>query len=318
MAAVTDNSQPPGPDERPAPGEDEQQPRLDPEQWRQFQEFQRFQEYLRYTRGNGSGEAGGELAEWRPTQPPVPAQPRDPVPYRLQQAGPDGAPADAPTPPTGQPQLHQQMAGMQQQLTRISETQEAAERRANPPLWRKILRNKWVHRLVVLAVLLALGPWIVTSLIGSDSTEDGATKLNTPLRRAEKSFLNPEDAVPFVYYSIAELSADPGNRKGAELFCTKAFNANAARDFARVAGAADCAGAALSISSRVTDATGYRAARGPDFRPDQLRSGTITESPCDIRVSGGPRLGEFTLSRYDDTGRWEITGVAEGAPCPGR
>jgi hypothetical protein len=37
-------------------------------------------------------------------------------------------------------------------------------------------------------------------------------------------------------------------------------------------------------------------------------------SSCDLIVSGGPRLGTFTVTKQDQG--WEITGYAAQQPCP--
>lgn len=306
MAAVTDNSPPPGPDERPAqPEPGDEPPRLDPEQWRQFQEFQRFQEYLRFTQGegagqtgNGSGQPGSELTEWRASQRPVPAQPRDAVPYA-------GSP-EAPTPPTGQPQLHNQLAGMQQQLAQLTEAQQAAERRANPPLWRKVLRNKWLHRLVVLAILLTLGPWIVSSLIGSDDKAQEDAKTARPGTRVEKNTREktPQDAVTFVYDEAAYLMDYPDPRAAAAKPCGRAFYPQGAAEFARVLGQPTCEQALISMAKQVTDPDRYELPSIPGVY-GQLRE--VRLGACQITVAGGPPMGEFDLKK-DERGNWAISG----------
>ena len=82
------------------------------DEYRRFQEFQRFQDYQRFVEAQRQG-----------ANLPVPVQPGQPVPHHEQPQA-----------------LEAQLDSMRQQLARI-------EKRPNPPLWKKILGNRWVHRL---------------------------------------------------------------------------------------------------------------------------------------------------------------------------
>ena len=138
MADVAENEPPALPS-----GADEPTPPrgMDAAEYRRFQEFQRFQDYQRFVQQQGGGP---------PANLPVPMQPGVPV-------QPGGVPVQ-PGAPVPQHPVEAQLAGMQQQLARI-------ERVTNPPLWQKILRNKWLHRAVWLVIIVALASWGVPKLI---------------------------------------------------------------------------------------------------------------------------------------------------------
>jgi hypothetical protein len=318
MAVVTDNPNPGEQPEhnQPAPREE---PRLDPEQLRQFREFQRFQEYLRFTAASGSAQPrdairGDEIEPWTPTQVPVPAQETAPMPYR------PAGPPDPPTPPTGNPQLHQQLAGMQQQLTELTEAQRKAERAANPPLWRKILRNKWLHRLLALIVLLLVGSWVLNHYFGKDPNEtDKQAERPGTLQRKKVPIPNPEDTVHFVYQNTADAKTAPaGATRSASDICSIAFSDSGQQAFAMAFAKPDCVAAVLYISNRVDNVAEYSArAQSRDLVRFHDRARTrATMSSCEMDVSGGPLLGRFELAR-DNFGGWQITGFTrELAPCP--
>ncbi|MGH3621652.1 MAG: hypothetical protein ACRDQ5_07660 [Sciscionella sp.] len=310
MAVVTDN---PNPGEQPEQNQPapQEEPRLDPEQLRQFREFQRFQEYLRFTAANGSAQQGDEIQgnqiqPWTPPQVPVPAQETAPVPYR------PAGPPDPPTPPTGNPQLHHQLAGMQQQLTELTETQRKAERAANPPLWRKILRNKWLHRLVALIVLLLVGSWAFNSVFDTNGSQD-RREAGNPLPKSRSRQLpdQPTDTVHYLYELVASGRTQGVPQRACFVFTDTATSLQFARDM----GAETCQDAIRLIAGEVTDPNAYA---NPTV-PDSAKRGTpqqVTVSSCASDVSGGPRLGAFTLDRQQD-GTWIISGHRnEPEPCP--
>lgn len=310
MAVVTDNQRPWEPEQnQPAP---RQEPRLDPEQLRQFQEFQRFQAYLRFTATSGTATQGDEIQPWTPPQVPVPAQETTPVPYRL----PEPPAADPPTPPTGNPLLHRQLAGVQRQLTELTEAQRRAERATNPPLWRKILRNKWVHRLIALIVLLLVGSWLFGPKKNETKEQQAKPITGEEMRVPERT---PLDAVYFVYYQAAglpELHTTSAQYKAATELCGRDFTPPGSDAFGRAFGKDRCADALLAISKLISNPDAY----GEQFTSNTglhfTSPGHAYISSCELNVEGGPLLGKFTLTR-DSNGGWPITGFSrEHRPCP--
>src|SRR6201992_1162781 len=133
---------------------------MDAAEYRRFQEFQRFQDYQRFVQQQGGGP---------PANLPVPMQPGVPV-------QPGGVPVQ-PGAPVPQHPVEAQLAGMQQQLARI-------ERVTNPPLWQKILRNKWLHRAVWLVIIVAVAsvgvPKLLHHYLGSGTDQNPAAPGNLP------------------------------------------------------------------------------------------------------------------------------------------
>ncbi|MGH3499416.1 MAG: hypothetical protein ACRDQA_00725 [Nocardioidaceae bacterium] len=277
----------------------------DAEQWRQFQEFQRFQAYLRYTRSSeglpqqgGEGDGGQEpvpLPE-APQQPPPPAQPPATLPPGpLQQA-----PQQSQLPQQSQEQQSQeQLLTIQQQLGEVVASQQRTERELNPPLWKKVLRSPWLHRLVVLIIVIALASWAYNHFFGSSGEEGQPAVPKAP--PGQQGGLNaapgrPDRTIQNLYASIATKGDATCN-----LF-TKAGK----RDFARDFHARDCSGAVGKIRKRVTDSNSYSILRFQDAVVTKTAT-TATISSCRVDVSGGPSLGAFTLTKQP-TGGWYVSG----------
>ena len=262
------------------------------EQIRQFQEFQRFQAYLRFSESQGeppAQQSGGEL---------VPVQPQQPPP-----SGSAPAPQPGPQLPPGLP-LDAQLAGMREQLARI-------ERAANPPWWRKLLRSRLVRWPILLLILAAIGIWGVPALvnhyIGGTPTPGGASAAQ-PAPKTESNELpkSPNDTVSDLYLFIA------GNHAPQACFL---FDNDTKTRFAQQFHAATCEAAVATLNKQVTNAGSYGY---PDLSllPSAAANQTgITISSCKFAVSGGPRLGTFTLTKHTDGG-WEITGYEAQQACP--
>lgn len=265
---------------------------VDPDHITLFHEFQRFQAYLRFVR---QGE------ETTPGQPPAHGAEIVPVDGRLPPAPPAADVTD----------LHQQLTSMRQQLAEMRASQERVERVVNPPLWRKVLRNPWLHRALVLLVLAILALWGVPALVqhyvGPHEDAVGpSAALPAPKSQSHELPPSPNDAVHDVYLFVG------GGQAQQACFL---FDQTAAAQFARAAGAANCAQAVLAWQRQVTDAASYRDPNLRALPAAPAGATTVTISSCSFRVSGGPPLGTFTLTRQSD-GTWEITGYQPITQCP--
>jgi hypothetical protein len=113
---------------------------------------------------------------------------------------------------------------------------------------------------------------------------------------------NPYESVRQVYQRVAGNSPD---------FACGVFSDEAAQQFAEHFNARDCPDAIRMLNAQVDKAPGSKTAYAePDFHGrmgEQPSEGSITISSCDLGVTGGPRLGAFTVSRVDK-GQWLITG----------
>jgi hypothetical protein len=249
---------------------------VDPETFRQYQEFQRFQEFQRYT--NAPPQAG---APW--TAEGGNLEPR--------------------------PDVHEQLTGVRHQLQKIQDSQAKIEKVTNPPLWRKILRGtpfRWAVGILILIVLAVWGvPALVEHYFGSDAAAhtNGAGKPDTPGDSGQLP-TGPYDAVVDVYRLPAE-----GFAPSRTCFI---FSAAAKKSFAQAFDVPTCEAAITKIASQITDRDAYAE---PDLTRLPVPAGTtITVSSCDFTVTGGPRLGAFTVTKQEQG--WEITGYEGPLPCP--
>jgi hypothetical protein len=242
-------------------------PGLNADDYRRFQEFQRFQDYQRYVETQG------------------------------------GQPAQPQQPPTHQPPHHELMthlSDMRQQLARI-------ERITNPPLWQKILRNKWLHRAVWLVIVVVLATWGVPQVIhhyfGNADTGTGPGAL--PLPKGQSGVLpdGPHQAVADVYMFVAE------NQPTAACLI---FSDAAKQQFAVASGAGDCPSAVTALYGQLIDKAAYAQPILTELPGPQ--GGSMTISSCSFKVTGGPRLGTFTLTKQAQG--WEITAYQAPSPCP--
>lgn len=262
----------------------------DAEQWRQFQEFQRFQAYLRY-----SGSSEGPPPQ-TPQQPQHPAQPPATLsPGPLQQVPPQSPQEQS---PQEQQQPQEQLLAIQQQLGDVVASQQRTERELNPPLWKKVLRSHWLHRLIVLIIVIVLASWAYNHFFGSSGNEGQPVVPKAP--PGQQGGLNaapgrPDRTVQNLYASIAT--------KG-DATCNL-FTKSGKRDFARDFHARDCAGAVDKLRKRVTDSNSYAILRFQDAVVATTAT-TATISSCRADVSGGPSLGAFTLTKQP-TGGWYVS-----------
>jgi hypothetical protein len=212
-----------------------------------------------------------------------------------------GQPGNQPVPAPHHHELATHLADMRQQLARI-------ERVTNPPTWQKVLRNKWLHRLVWLVALIVLATWGVPALIHHyfGNSDSGTGPAALPLPKGQSGVLpeGPHQAVADVYMFIAENQPTDA--------CL-IFSGPAGRQFAATFGTRTCEQAATMLYGQVTDKATYGS---PLLTPLPSPQGaTMIISSCSFAVSGGPRLGTFTVTQQNQG--WEITGYAAGpTPCP--
>jgi hypothetical protein len=199
-------------------------------------------------------------------------------------------------------ELERQFAQLHQRLARIDSA-------VNPPVWRKVLRSGWLHRivwLVVVALIAIFGiPLLIEHLFGSHNPTTPGSDLPPPSKEQKVGQLpdGAHEAVYDVYMWVADNdSFDACN----------AFNSTTKADFVRAVGALDCQHAIDALHNQVSDPTDYG---NPNLRDLPAPAGsTMTISSCDFTVTGGPRLGTFTVTHVE-TG-WEITGYRAQQPCP--
>jgi len=250
---------------------------LSADEYRRFQEFQRFQDYQRFVESQRANSAA-----------PVPA--------------PGAMPAV--------PEHHDvaaQLAGVRQHLAELSATQTQINRTLNPPLWQKILRNKWLHRAAWLVIIVIVATWGVPVLVQHFFGDNGSSANQSPFKPKTENGLLPPDPkreVAAMYKFVAR--DDTGNG------CF-VFSATAAAEFGRAWGVSTCAQAINKLATQVTNPDTY-ALTDLTLIQEARYATTMTISSCSYTVVGGPPLGVFTMTRQD-TG-WLITGYTSQPPCP--
>ena len=280
---VAENSSPE--DEAPTPPRglpavpDAAPPGLNADEYRRFQEFQRFQDYQRFV----ESQRAGSPAHVRATTNPW-----------------------APVPP--EHDVAAQLAGVRQHLAELSVAQTQINRTLNPPLWQKILRNKWLHRAAWLVIIVIIATWGVPVLVQHFFGDNGSSANESPFKPKTENGLLPPDPkreVAAMYKFVAR------NDTGNGCFV---FSAPAAAEFARAWGVSTCAQAINTLAAQVKDPDPY-ALTDLSLIQEPRYATTMTISSCSYAVVGGPRLGTFTMTRQD-TG-WLITGYARPEPsCP--
>jgi hypothetical protein len=212
-----------------------------------------------------------------------------------------GQQGDQPVPAPQHHELATHLADMRQQLARI-------ERVTNPPTWQKVLRNKWLHRLIWLVVVVVGLSIAYQHFFGSSGTNNPDALHPGQIQHSGRLAPNPQDAVAAVYHLVGENAPDSA--------CLE-FAVSARAQFARDVGAADCAAAVAKIYQQLGSAgrTAYDNVRVPDTAVTTTGS-TAEVSSCGMVISAGPRLGVFTLTE-DQFQEWQITGHrSEPDPCP--
>ncbi|MBB5910583.1 hypothetical protein [Actinoalloteichus hymeniacidonis] len=176
------------------------------------------------------------------------------------------------------------------------------------PLWRRILRNKFVRKLLMLLILLFVALTFVECAFGGRGSGSGAGGESPGFGTGGSVRPNsPRETVRTVYHYIGHHEA--GDQRPCSFFTT-----GAAIQFAEAHGTADCATAVTELAGQVTDAEAY-ASPEIDSQTNQVDGDRTEVSSCDsISVRGGPALGDFQLSRHPDGG-WEITGYATTEAC---
>ncbi|MGP4015273.1 hypothetical protein [Saccharopolyspora sp. 5N708] len=189
----------------------------------------------------------------------------------------------------------------------------AAPPAASPkkPWWKRavgLLRFKLVRRLIYLLLALLLLNYTIDYYFGGSggSGSGGTGTGGVPPDSVPVKSTNPQQAVRGVYNWLR--GSDP------ERACDL-FDAAGKSGFAAAYQAPDCATAARRVHDQITDPNAYA---NPDF--DQ---NAVTEvGPeaqvlgCRMRVTGGPPLGSFKLTRQPDGG-WTISAYALQTPSCG-
>lgn len=187
------------------------------------------------------------------------------------------------------------------------------------PWWKRVLRllrYKWVRRLLyVLIILIALYAYIQSLFGGSDDSNTYQPGQPPPPNPQPVLQTEPKQAVITLYDYVA---TKPGS------VCIL-LSDSAREAFAQHHSAADCDSAVRKLNERVENESAYK---NPKLGEDAVETvhnpelGGPADVPndarvraCEITVEGGPKLGDFGLSR-EDTGGWIIDGYEPASPCP--
>lgn len=236
-------------------------------------------------------------AEHYPREQPYPVVPRAP-----------GAEPD-PGQPAQDESLRSELAGVREQLTALAQSQQRVERATNPPLWKRVLHSTPVRWVAGLLLLLALGSWAFNHYLGGSGDEDNPQAKRPPVRsqaQARVGMESPKDAIAQVYRNIGSAAADPSAAGTYAKNACLIFTEPAARKFGRQLGAPSCQQA--FGHTKVSDPDSYEQVSLAELPqvPDNAKTTTIDS--CSFEVTGGPRLGKFTL-RLGSSGKWLISDV---------
>ncbi|WNV90923.1 hypothetical protein [Umezawaea sp. Da 62-37] len=252
---------------------------IDPEQLRQFQEFQRFQEYQRFQQGQQGAQ--GPLA--------LPAG----------EVGPGGNPpvVQPPMPPPAQPPV-----------------QTVYVKPEPKPLWKVVLGSRLVKRLVSLAITLLVFMFAVNWAYekffdSSDETADIARDSggSTGNLIAPTSPYGLQGTVGIFYKHVSQDSP----KQACNLF---AEDGAAKKKFTEAFRASDCEAAIHALHGKVLRVDQYEQPYFPDAMLKPPVTDRVQVSSCqDLKVSGGPGLGKFVLSKQVNN-TWIITDY-EGEPA---
>jgi hypothetical protein len=113
------------------------------------------------------------------------------------------------------------------------------------------------------------------------------------------------------YDAVADIYLFPAEGMAAEGACLT-FSPRAAESFAQAFSTSSCPAAFTKIASMITDKDAYS---DPDTSklPTSPTGATVTVDSCDLGVTGGPRLGTFTVTHVEKG--WEITGYQAQQIC---
>lgn len=252
-----------------------------PEQLREFEEFRRFQEFQRWQR-DGSASPAPSTGQQQP-----PAAPGE-------HAG-----------------VQTELAGMREQLSALTESTSRVERATNPPLWKRALRSGWMRWLAGLVVVLVAASLAYNHFFPSDDAS-GNPAANHPGNQQDvqqrSGGESPKEAVAQIYRDIGSAAESPADAAGyGKNSCLLYFTDQAARKFGHQLGATDCVSAFGKV--RVANTAAYQDVSLAALPMPPANTRTVTIDSCKIGVSGGPRLGTFTLTKNDGD-KWLITDVA--------
>ena len=285
------------PEENPAPGSEqnlpapaantspEQVPQLDPDQLRQFQEFQRFQEYLRFSQAQEGRE-------------PAPQPDAGLVPVGNRQPAPLASGGQPPAPPN--------------QPGALAPREEPPRERRPVPGWVKRLGGKilgWVVALIILGIALNWGYHrIFPSDEGKTTQQVAAEGGGTYHTNSLLTTASPFESVRSVYDGIAQNGQ--GNASMVQYVCGL-FDQPTQQKFATDVGARDCAAAVDELHRKVETGGVNSYAESISKRSGWTPGNSVVVRSCDFSISGGPALGDFTVSQVSK-GQWLITGHSPG------
>lgn len=226
---------------------------------------------------------------------------------------PDEHPGPLPAPVPGNADVHAQLSEIRSQLAQITASQQRTERELNPPLWKKILRSRWLAPLVVLIVLLLVGGWLYQRLLGDGGGNGEGAVMPPPQTAANAPAIGgdtPTATVIGIYGFVA--AGRPGD-------ACAVFTDSGRRQFAADFGATSCQTAVDTLHRRVTNPTAYSnsvvSASDLGGNGDSYRKDTFTVSSCQAAITGGPSLGAFVLTRAPNR-TWLVSGH-HGEHCSG-
>ncbi|RRO13000.1 hypothetical protein EIL87_25395 [Saccharopolyspora rhizosphaerae] len=182
---------------------------------------------------------------------------------------------------------------------------------AEKPWWKQalgLLRLKWVRRAlyVIIALLLLNLAYDHYFGEGDGSSSESGTGGSAPVDAVPVTAQNPQQAVRSLHNY---LRAQPPEQACA------LFDDDGKADFAAAHGAPDCGAAARSLHAQITDPNAYA---NPRFDHDAVveMGAEAQVRGCRMRVTGGPTLGTFKLTRTPQGG-WTISAYAlTSATCP--
>lgn len=178
----------------------------------------------------------------------------------------------------------------------------APEPEQRRPWWRRalrLLRYKFVRRLLYLLIVLLVLYYLVSSMLAS-FTGGGGSGDSSPGTGGAPPNASPQapDSPDLVIYALYNYIGGQSPEQACALFTDSGKAA-----FAAAGGTPDCPSAARKARAAVTDPGAYR---DPMFLSALQETGSQTlVNSCAMQVSGGPALGTMRISRQADGG-WQI------------
>ena len=241
----------------------------------------------------------------------------DEQPKRDQPGPPPAVPGGPPPSPApggaGQPPVVPGESYDAEQWRRFQEFQEFQRfEEANPPpsrgkpLWRRLVFNRWVRRLVFLLILLVGAAWSFDHYFGNPD-EDLPASMTGGFQETRTVIHAPSPAVAMrLLYKEVAGGADPMTRTHA---CHRFETPELAQRFADHFSAPSCDVAVKRLSEEVTNASAYARPVPSAAIPAPGPDGSVVISSCEVGVTGGTPLGEFTFQIIPDSigDQWIIT-----------